>query len=79
MTDLKRGARDLEDDAKEALRRADGEESLGDKLANVGDRLRHGAENVGDELREKGDDVKAEMDYQHGRSDERRDDPDLHR
>ena len=70
MPDLNEAARDLKDDAKEALRKADGEESLGDKLANAGDRLRSGAENVGDELHEKVDEAGRRVEYERGRTDE---------
>jgi hypothetical protein len=70
MSDLKRTVRDMEDDAKEAWRKADGEESLGDKLANAGDRLRHGVENAGDELHEQADDAARRLEYERGRSDE---------
>ena len=40
MNDIKHAARDAEADIKETLRKADGDESLGDKLANLGDRAR---------------------------------------
>jgi hypothetical protein len=74
MSDMKRTARDIEDDAKETWRKADGE-SLGDKLANAGDRIRHGAENVGDELHEKVDEASRDLEYERGRTDQmRRDD-----
>ena len=69
MSDLKRTARDVEDDAKETWRKADGE-SLGDKLANAGDRIRHGVENVGDELQDKTDEAARDLEYQRGRTDE---------
>jgi hypothetical protein len=70
MSDVKRTARDVQDDAKEAWRKADGEESLGDKLANAGDRLRHGVENVADEVHEKADDASRRVEYERGRNDE---------
>jgi ElaB/YqjD/DUF883 family membrane-anchored ribosome-binding protein len=69
MSDIKRDVRDMEDDAKEALRKSDGE-SLGDKLANAGDRIRHGVENVGDELHEKADEASRKLEYERGRADE---------
>ena len=52
MQESKRAVRELEDDAKEAWRRADGDESLGDKVANAGDRLRrhHGVRGRHDRL-----------------------------
>jgi hypothetical protein len=70
MKESKRVMRDLEDDAKETWRRADGDESLGDKIANTGDRLRHGVENVGDELHEGVDDAARKLEYERGRADE---------
>ena len=70
MSDIKRDVRDMEDDAKEALRKSDGEESLGDKLANAGDRIRHGVENAGDKLHEKADEASRRVEYEHGRADE---------
>ncbi len=70
MQESKRTVRDLEDDAKEAWRRADGDESLGDKVANAGDRLRHGAENLGDELHEGVDDAARKLEYERGRADQ---------
>jgi hypothetical protein len=73
MQESKRVIRDMEDDAKEALRRSDGEESLDDKLANAGDRLRHGVENVGDELHEGVDDAARKLEYERGRADQMRD------
>lgn len=70
MSDIKRDARDLQDDAKETWRKADGDESVGDKLANAGDRIRHGVENVGDELHETVDDAGRKLEYERGRMDE---------
>jgi len=70
VSDLKRDVRDMQDDAKEALRKADGEESLGDKLANAGDRIRHGVENVGDELHEEVDEASRRVEYERGRNDQ---------
>jgi hypothetical protein len=70
MSDLKRTVRDIEDDAKEAWRKADGEESLGDKLANAGDRIRHGVENAADEVHEQADAASRQVEYERGRADE---------
>lgn len=70
MSDLKREARDLRDDAKEAWRKADGEESVDDTLANAGDRIRSGVENVGDELHETADEASRRVEYERGRADE---------
>jgi len=57
MDDLKQGYREGENKTKEALRKADGEESLGDKVGNLGDDIRQGLGNAGDEIREGVDNV----------------------
>jgi hypothetical protein len=61
MDDLKSTYREGENKTKEAMRKADGEEDLGDKLGNLGDDIRQGLGNAGDDLREgvdtAGDDV----------------------
>ena len=51
MDDLKKDYRSVKNDAKEAWRKSDGEEDLGDKLANVGDDLRDEMGNAGDDIR----------------------------
>jgi len=71
MDDIKQDAREVRNEAKEALRRADGEESLSDKAANVGDDVSDGVANLGDDLNV-GDDVDRALD-EHGRP--RTDDP----
>jgi hypothetical protein len=58
----------MEDDAKAAWRRSDGE-SLGDKVADAGDRIRHGIENAGDELHKDVDDASRRVAYEQGRND----------
>jgi hypothetical protein len=70
MSDLKKDARDLKDDVKESWRKADGDESIGDKLANAGDRVKSGAENLGDEIHETADDAGRKHEYERGRVDE---------
>ena len=70
MDDLKKGAREVETDAKQAWRKADGDESLGDKVANVGDRVENAAKNAGDELHEEVDEASRDAAYQQGRADE---------
>jgi hypothetical protein len=70
MSDLKKTARDTGADLKEAWRKADGEESLGDKIANAGDRLENAARNAGDELHEEVDEASRDAAYQQGRADE---------
>jgi hypothetical protein len=52
MDDAKRAYREAENKTKETLRRSDGDESLEDKAANVGDDIRQGLGNAGDEARE---------------------------
>jgi hypothetical protein len=52
MKDLKKGARELENKARETGRKLDGDESLSDKLGNAGDDIRHGLGNAGDEVRD---------------------------
>lgn len=69
MSDIKRTARDVEDNAKATWRKADGDESIGDKLANAGDRIRHGAENLGDDVHEKADEAGRKVEYERGRMD----------
>ena len=70
MSDLKQAARDTKTDVKEAWRKADGEESLGDKVANTADRAKDAVKNAGDELHEEADDVSRDAAYQKGRADE---------
>lgn len=70
MQEGKRELRDMKDDVKETWRKADGDESLGDKVANVGDRIRSGAENLGDEVHEKFDKAGRKLEHERGRADE---------
>ena len=69
MSDIKRTVRDTEADLKEAWRKADGDESLGDKAANLGDRAKNAIEDAGDELHEGADRMSREAGYQKGRAD----------
>jgi hypothetical protein len=64
MDDAKRAYREAENKTKEELRRADGEESLSDKAANLGDDIRQGLGNAGDEIDEQAD--KAKFRQEHG-------------
>ena len=48
MDDAKQAYREAENKTKEELRRSDGEESLSDKAANVGDYIRLGLGMAGD-------------------------------
>jgi hypothetical protein len=52
MDDVKRAYREGENKTKETLRKADGDESLADKVGNLGDDIRQGLGNAGDEIRE---------------------------
>ena len=70
MDEMKKAARDTEADLKETWRKADGEESLGDKAANVGDRAENAVKDAGDALHRGVDDASREAAYQRGRIDE---------
>jgi hypothetical protein len=70
MSELNRTVRDTEADVKEAWRKADGDESLGDKVANAGDRMKNAVENAGDEIHEEADEMSRDAAYQQGRADE---------
>jgi hypothetical protein len=70
MNDLERKARDVKSDVKEAWRRADGEESIGDKVANTTDRVKDEVDNAGDELHEQADKASRDAAYEQGRMDE---------
>jgi hypothetical protein len=66
MSDIKSGLRDTEADAKEAWRKADGE-SLGDKVADAGDRARNAVADAGDKIHEESDKLGRDAAYQQGR------------
>jgi hypothetical protein len=70
MSDIKHDIRETAADAKETWRKADGDESLGDKLANTGDRVRNAVEDAGDKLHEGADKLSREAEYERGRVDE---------
>ena len=70
MSDLKRTVRETEADMKEAWRKADGDESLGDKAANIGDRVENAVEDAGDKLHEEADEMSRDVAYEKGRVDE---------
>ena len=72
MSDLNRTVRDTEADPKEAGRKMDGDESIGDKLAGAGDRLENAVKNAGDEVHEGVDDMSRDAAYEQGRADERK-------
>lgn len=50
MDDVKRDYREGEETAKEAWRKADGEEDLADKAGNLGDDIRKELGNAGDDM-----------------------------
>jgi len=52
MKDVKKGARLVENEVKEASRKLDGDVSTSDQLANLGDDVRHGLDNAADEAHE---------------------------
>jgi phage-related minor tail protein len=70
MSDLKRTVRETEADMKEAWRKADGHESLGDKAANLGDRVENAVEDADDTIHEEADKASRDAAYQQGRADE---------
>lgn len=70
MSELKRTARDAGADLKEAWRKADGKESLGDKAANAGDRLENAVKDAGDVVHEEVDEASRDAAYERGRADE---------
>jgi hypothetical protein len=51
MDDAKRAYREAENKTKETIRRSDGDESVTDKVGNLGDDIRAGLGNAGDEAR----------------------------
>ena len=57
MDDVKKTYREGEQATKEALRDADGHESLSDKVGNVGDEVRKHAGTLGDDLKHGADDM----------------------
>ena len=71
VSELNRTLRDTEADVKEAGRKLDGDESIGDKLAGAGDRLENAVKNAGDEIHEGADDMSRDASYEQGRMDER--------
>ena len=71
MDDLKKGYREGEETAKETLRKADGEESVSDKVGNLGDDIRKNLGNLGDDVREAADDAGDAIDRQADKADDR--------
>ncbi len=54
MDDVKKTYREGEQETKEAWRKVDGDESLADKVGNVGDEIRKDLGNTGDDLSDAG-------------------------
>lgn len=63
MDDAKRAYREAENKTKETIRRSDGDESPSDKLANLGDDVRHGLGNAGDKVREEADQARFKKEH----------------
>ena len=70
MSELKRTVRDTEADVKETWRKADGEESLGDKLEGAKDRVENAVKDAGDTVHEGVDEASRDAAYEQGRADE---------
>ena len=51
MDEIKKVARDVEQGAKETLRKIDGDEDLKDKVGNAGDEARKDLGNAGDDIK----------------------------
>jgi hypothetical protein len=62
MDDMKKVYREGENKTKETLRKADGDESVADKVGNLGDDIRQGLGNAGDDIRRGADDAGDEFD-----------------
>lgn len=70
MSEIKKDAREAGADMKEAWRKADGEESLGDKIAGAGDRVENAVKNAGDDVHAGADEMSRDAAYEQGRADE---------
>ena len=70
VSDFNKTVRDTEADVKEAWRKADGDESLGDKLAGAKDRAENAIKDAGDAVHEGADDLSRDAAYEQGRADE---------
>ena len=55
--DVREGLRSINNKAKETWRKADGDESPSDKVANAGDDVRDALGNAGDKVRRHSDDM----------------------
>jgi hypothetical protein len=71
MDDLKKGYREGEETVKENLRKADGEEDLGDKVGNLGDDIRKNLGNAGDDVRNAADEAGDKAGYEADRAADR--------
>lgn len=63
MDDVKQAYREAENKTKEELHKSDGDESLADKAANVGDDIKTGLGNLGDEVDEQVDRAKYRQEH----------------
>ncbi len=63
MDDAKQAYREAENKTKEAIRKSDGDESLTDKAANVGDDIKTGLGNAGDEVDKQVDQAKFRQEH----------------
>ena len=63
MDDVKKAYREAENKTKEELRKSDGDESLADKAANVGDDIKAGLGNAGDKVDEQVDRAKYRQEH----------------
>jgi len=62
MDEMKKGYREAEETTKETARKADGDESLADKVGNAGDDIRKELGNAGDKVRDGADKAGDEAD-----------------
>ncbi len=62
MDDVKSTGREAVNATKETMRKADGDESLADKVGNLGDDIRDGLANAGDDVRSGVDEAGDEVD-----------------
>jgi hypothetical protein len=71
MDNVKSNYREAEQTTRETARKADGSESVSDKIGNAGDELRRQAGDAGDDLRrgarDLGDDVRGDRDGENAR------------
>ena len=59
--EVNKAAREVDEKAKETWRRADGEESVSDKVGNLGDDIRNELGNAGDNVRRTAEDLREDV------------------